>query len=93
MPDSEERCLSIIPSVGRQAYDMIRSFSQETVDKITIRLNRQAVYAVRIPLILYLDPNVPEALMSIWDCTEGNEYSTPVTNGATNFPFGAWILT
>lgn len=72
---------------------MIRSFSQEAVDKITIKLNRQAVFAVRDLLILYLDPNVPGALMSIWDSTEGNRCCIPVTNGATNFPPGAWILT
>jgi hypothetical protein len=72
---------------------MIRSFSQKTVDKITIGLNRQAVFAVRGPLILYLDPNVPEILVRIWDCMEVNHCFTPVTNGATSFPPGAWILT
>ena len=71
---------------------MVRGLSQEAVNKITW-LTDQAWFTVCSKLIHYLDPNVPEALVSMRDCMERNHCFVPVTNGATHFPPGAWILT
>ena len=70
---------------------MVRSLSQETVNEIA-GLDRQAEFVIWSPSIHYLDPNVPEGLVSMW--SEGDKaLPIPVTNGATHFPPGAWILT
>ena len=42
-----------------QAYNMVRSLSQETVDEVA-KFNRQAQLFVESLLMHYLDPNVPE---------------------------------
>ena len=59
------------------------------MDKIA-GLNRQAVLVVCSLLTRYLDPNVPEELMSAY-CPMGVDVhrAIPVTNGATHFPPGA----